>query len=299
MFPRALLHAAVVSRLWAPAAAAGAGAGARRALHASAPALGLLDGLKSMVGSQTEAAKRKKMEELFAYQLEFILGTPAYSLLDHTRLLEALAAQSGANGWRTMLMTEAAKGELAEQLVDLKIGAAFTPAEVAGHRHGSTASAINGRARARVAAEVGSDVGRVNRFLDNFRQSALMHEWLHTRKAKGAWLGGRARARADRAGPLCAHLFTPFLSPRSHTPHAQAWHCRGRPRSTPTAWWQTGWAWGRRSRRQRAGAAGAGRAACAPCSRGSEGLGAKWAGRRFFALCHHSRLYLLQWLVRY
>ena len=198
MFPRALLHAAVVSRLWAPAAAAGAVAGARRALHASAPALGLLDGLKTMVGSQTEAAKRKKMEELFAYQLEFILGTPAYSLVDHTRLLEALAAQSGANGWRTMLMTEAAKGELAEQLVDLKIGAAFTPAEVAGHRHGSTASAINGRARARVAAEVGSDVGRVNRFLDNFRQSALMHEWLHSRRAKGAFAGKNGVSRRAR-----------------------------------------------------------------------------------------------------
>ena len=194
--------------------------GARRALHASAPALGLLDGLKSMVGSQTEAAKRKKMEELFAYQLEFILGTPAYSLVDHTRLLEALAAQSGANGWRTMLMTEAAKGELAEQLVDLKIGAAFTPAEVAGHRHNSTASAINGRARARVAAEGGSDVGRVNRFLDNFRQSALMHEWLHTRKAKGAWLGGRrARAQPARWPPsLRASSHPPLLA---RTPHSR------------------------------------------------------------------------------
>ena len=220
MFPRALLHAAVVSRLWAPAAAAGAVAGARRALHASAPALGLLDGLKTMVGSQTEAAKRKKMEELFAYQLEFILGTPAYSLVDHTRLLEALAAQSGANGWRTMLMTEAAKGELAEQLVDLKIGAAFTPAEVAGHRHGSTASAINGRARARVAAEVGSDVGRVNRFLDNFRQSALMHEWLHTRKAKGAWLGGGGRARAP-ALALSARIFSHLSYPLARTPHTR------------------------------------------------------------------------------
>ena len=177
MFPRALLHVAVVSRLWSPLS---------RGFHATAASRGMFDGLKAMVGSQTETAKKKKLEELFAYQLKFIMDTPTYTLADHTRLLETLAEQAGANSWRTMLMTEAAKGDLAEQLVDLKIGAAFTPAEVAGHKHSSITSTINGKARARVAAAVGSDVGRVNRFLDNFRQSALMHEWLHTRKAKGA-----------------------------------------------------------------------------------------------------------------
>jgi hypothetical protein len=152
--------------------------------------LGVFDGLKNMVGLQTEVAKKKKMEELFGFQLEFILGTTSYSLAEHTRLLETLAERAGANSWRTMLMTDAAKTDLAEQLVDLKIGAAFTPAEVAGHRHSSAAaSTINGKARARVAAAVGSDVGRVNRFLDNYRQSALMHEWLHGRKAKGECTG--------------------------------------------------------------------------------------------------------------
>ena len=178
MFPRALLHVAVVSRLWSVPLA--------RGFHATAASRGMFDGLKAMVGSQTESAKKKKLEELFAYQLKFIMDTPTYTLADHTRLLETLAEQAGANSWRTMLMTEAAKGDLAEQLVDLKIGAAFTPAEVAGHKHSSMTSTINGKARARVAAAVGSDVGRVNRFLDNFRQSALMHEWLHSRKAKGA-----------------------------------------------------------------------------------------------------------------
>ncbi len=240
----ALLHAAVVSRLWRPAAALVQ----RRCLHASAPSRGLLDGLKSMVGTSTEAAKRKKMEELFGYQLEFILGTPAYTLADHTRLLETLAAKSGANSWRTMLMTEAAKGDLAEQLVDLKIGSAFTPEEVAGHRHSSTGSAINGKARARVAAAVGSDVGRVNRFLDNFRQSALMHEWLHSRKAKGACMGGARAAQACPAGaqhtrthaPPGHFPLTPTLplppSPSFGASHAtQGWRCRRRPRSTPTA----------------------------------------------------------------
>ena len=198
------LHAAVVSRLWAAAPAAAASAAStfpaaaapRRALHASAPARGLLDSMKSMMGQQTEAAKKAKMGELFAFQLQFILATPAYSLAEHTRLLETLADKAGANSWRTMLMTEAAKSDLAEQLVDLKIGSAFTPAEIAGHRHGSAQSPINGKARARAAAAVGSDVGRVNRYLDNFRQSAMMHEWLHGRKAKGAWgvgVGGGAR----------------------------------------------------------------------------------------------------------
>jgi hypothetical protein len=156
-----------------------------RGLHATPAARGIFDGLKSVVGSQTEAAKKKKLGELFAFQLEFILSTPSYTLHDHSRLLETLAEKSGANSWRTMLLTEAAKSDLAEQLVDLKIGTAFTPQEVAGHRHSSITSTINGKAKARVAVEVGSDVTRVNRFLDNFRQSALMHEWLHARKAKG------------------------------------------------------------------------------------------------------------------
>ena len=185
MIPRGILHAAVVSRLWQPLASQ-----SRRCLHTSPVRLGVFDGLKNMVGLQTEVAKKKKMEELFGFQLEFILGTPSYSLAEHTRLLETLAERAGANSWRTMLMTDAAKTDLAEQLVDLKIGAAFTPAEVAGHRHSSAAaSTINGKARARVAAAVGSDVGRVNRFLDNYRQSALMHEWLHGRKAKGECTG--------------------------------------------------------------------------------------------------------------
>jgi len=181
--------------------------------RAPARALGIMDMLRGTAEKSQEKAASSQKTAMFAEQLAFLSSAPAYGLAQHTALLAALAEKAGVNGWRTMLLSDAQKADLSEQLVDLKIGSAFTPAEQADAR------AITPAAKARVAAEVGAPLARVNRFLDGFSQSAVVHKWLQGRKAKGArGEGGRAGARARRA----PHTF----------PHPQASRSRARTRST-------------------------------------------------------------------
>lgn len=112
-------------------------------------------------------------------QLDRLCTLPAYGMSEHLQLLEDIAAAAGATGWRTMLMTDAQKAELAEQLVDLKIGAALSAAERADPK------LLTGKERQRLAGVVGCDAPRVNKFLDSYNQSAMIHKWLAGRKAKG------------------------------------------------------------------------------------------------------------------
>lgn len=142
--------------------------------------MGLLDRLKNMAESKTAEVKEKKKDEIFKSQLEFLTNSPTYGLPDHVNLLSSLADKAGVNGWRTMFLSDLQKNELADQLIDLKIGSAFTPAEQANPR------LITGREKLRVATEVGTDVTRVNRFMDGFSQSVMIHKWLQGRKTKGS-----------------------------------------------------------------------------------------------------------------
>lgn len=65
------------------------------------------------------------------------------------------------------------------QFIDLKLGAALTPSELA------DPATIRRREKLRVAAAVGVEVSRVNKFLDAYQQSLVVHKWLQGRKAKG------------------------------------------------------------------------------------------------------------------
>jgi hypothetical protein len=64
-------------------------------------------------------------------------------------------------------------------MLDLKIGAALSPEEVA------DPDTVRRREKLRIAGVVGVDVARVNRFLDGFHQSVTVHRWLAGRKAAG------------------------------------------------------------------------------------------------------------------
>ena len=184
-------QAAVISAIWHTP---------RRFLHSSIPRYGIMDTLNSLVDRATAGArsqmaekadvqKAEKMEEMWNLQLEFLIKNPTYSIADHSKMLGSILdkATAGTTGWRSMLLTDASKANLADSALDVKIGEAFTPDEIAGHEKtkGSLASPINAAVRARVASTVGTDVVRVSKFLDSFRQSAMMHCWLQGRKAKG------------------------------------------------------------------------------------------------------------------
>lgn len=49
-------------------------------------------------------------------------------------------------------------------------------------------SLLRRREKLRLSSAVGVEVARVNRFIDNFEQSATIHKWLQGRKARGAAL---------------------------------------------------------------------------------------------------------------
>jgi hypothetical protein len=112
-------------------------------------------------------------------QLDFIATSPTYTLADHLKLLEDMADKVGARSWKTMLLSEAQKSELEEQLVDLKLAEVLTPAEKADVR------LVDGAVRARAAAAIGVPVSRVNKFLEGYTQSSAVHRWLVGRKAAG------------------------------------------------------------------------------------------------------------------
>ena len=160
---------------------------ARLAPRLAAPAprrgMGIMDRLSAFVSRGAASAEDAKKEEAFKWQMDFMLGQPAYTLAEHFALLESLAARSGATGWRKMLLTDAQKGELEEHLVDLKLADLLTPAEKADPR-----GLVDGAARARLAAQLGVPAARVNRFMAAFEQAAAVHGWLLARRAAGKGL---------------------------------------------------------------------------------------------------------------
>lgn len=214
------LQAAVVSSLWHTLPHA-----PRRFLHATPARLGIMDTLNSLVdratsgartqlAEKTEEQKAAKMEEMWHLQLNFLLASPTYTIADHTKLFTGILdkATAGTTGWRSMLLTEASKANLADAALDVRIGEAFTSEEVAGHAKtkGSLSSPIDASVRARVAAAVGTDTKRVAKFLDSHRQSALMHSWLQGRKAKGEWRLGVAVVMWCSYGCGCFRGFPGF-----------------------------------------------------------------------------------------
>ena len=158
----------------------------RAAFHSSPPASGIFDSMRDALSSKVATNQDVAKKKSFEVQRTFLAESPSYTLTDHQTLLDKLADNAGVKSWRTMLMSDAQKTEMAENLVDLKIVACLTPAEVASFKPGSAiASAIDGRTKERVAKELGTDVARVNRFLGNYTQSFAVHQWLQERKGKG------------------------------------------------------------------------------------------------------------------
>jgi hypothetical protein len=157
-----------------------------RALHSSPAALGIFDNLRGMAAAKVATNQDVAKKKSFDIQRIFLADSPTYSLLDHQQLLEKLADNAGVKSWKTMLMSDAQKSELAENLVDLKIVGCLTAAEVSGFKPGGAGGgSIDGKAKERVAKELGTDVARVNRFLGNYLQSFAVHQWLQERKGKG------------------------------------------------------------------------------------------------------------------
>jgi hypothetical protein len=141
--------------------------------------MGIMDTIRGYTESSATKASASKRADMFSEQLAFLSSAPVYGLEQHCALLTTLAEKAGVNGWRTMLLSDAQKSDLAEQLIDLKIGEGFSPAERADTRN------ITPAVKARVAASLGTVVPRVNRFLEGFQQSSVVHKWLQTRKSKG------------------------------------------------------------------------------------------------------------------
>lgn len=79
---------------------------------------------------------------------------------------------------KSLLMTSDQKAKMDDAFLDLKVAEALTPAEIA------DPSLIGRREKLRVAGAAGTEVARVNRFLDAFEQSKNVHRWLASRKAR-------------------------------------------------------------------------------------------------------------------
>ena len=149
-------------------------------LAAPSRAFGIMDTLQGWTSKSATAAVDKKRVDVFTEQLKVLTDSPVYGLAEHCGLLATLADKAGVNGWRTMLLSEAQKADLAEQLIDLKIGDALTPAERADPR------SVTHAVKVRIATSLGTTVERTNKFLDAFNQSSTVHKWLQGRKSKGA-----------------------------------------------------------------------------------------------------------------
>jgi signal recognition particle GTPase len=136
------------------------------------------------MGNKTDEAKEKAKENLFKQQMDYMTANPTYTMADHVKLYETIAEKAGVTGWKKMLLTDVQKTELAEQLVDLKIGAELTAGECA------DIASVDGKTKARVAAAVGCEQERVNKFVDSYLQSVKIHGWLQGRKAKNVAIPG-------------------------------------------------------------------------------------------------------------
>lgn len=121
-------------------------------------------------------------EELAKKQLELMQAIDSYTLAEHTRVMKWTAESSGIKptGIQALLRTSEQQKELEEAvLTDVKIGEAVTPAESA------NPASIQRKEKLRIAAAAGTDVSRVNKFLDGFEQSKSVHAWIQSRKKRG------------------------------------------------------------------------------------------------------------------
>ena len=207
-----------------------------RAFHPSPPAAGIFDSLRTAASSRLTTTQEKAKSAAFDTQRAFLIASPTYTLLDHQRLLEKLADDAGVKSWRTMIMSEAQKSELAENLVDLKIVSAFSPAEAEGYKPRAASPAIDGKAKERAARELGTDVARVNRFLANYAQSYAIHEWLQGRKEKGEICRGRCIGVLLLSLPSAS---SPTVFSSRPSPPAQASLSPSAKRSLTCARWRT------------------------------------------------------------
>lgn len=143
--------------------------------------MGILDRLKSGIAQGFSEKTEAKKQELFQFQLDTLISSPTYTLADHQRTMTTVAEKAGIlnPGWKGLLMSKDQEAEREEQLLDIKILGALTPAEIADH------TIMHRREKLRVAAAVPCDVARVNKCLDGYEQSAIVHRWVLSRKARG------------------------------------------------------------------------------------------------------------------
>jgi signal recognition particle GTPase len=145
----------------------------------SAASRGVLDRLRSFTDSRTKEAQDAKRAEVFKAQLDFLAACESYGMAEYVKSLEMTKAAVEPSGVRSMLLSAEQKSTLEDAFIDVKIGAALTPAEVA------DPALLGRREKLRAAGAAGCDVARVNRFLDAFEQSRNVHRWIRKRRERG------------------------------------------------------------------------------------------------------------------
>ena len=141
--------------------------------------MGLLDRLRAGVTEGFKDKAEEKKREMFALQLDFLATSPTYTMFDHVGVLKRMQEAAGAGGWKAALRTAAQQAEIDEAFVDVRIGEALS-----GEEAGDPAS-VRRREKLRIAGAAGVEVARVNKFMDGYDQSKMVHAWIQGRKARG------------------------------------------------------------------------------------------------------------------
>jgi len=146
---------------------------------ASGSSPGLLSSLSSRLSGVVDERRAVSADAKFSGMVSDMLAVAKYRLSEHLRFMETTAADAGVSGWKSYMPGVSGQAGVEELKRMLAILHAFTPAEQ------SDASSIGRDARLRVATATQRTVADVNFVLRQFSGAVMVHQWLHSRKARG------------------------------------------------------------------------------------------------------------------
>ena len=151
--------------------------------HASGAAAtgstGFLSGLTSRLSSVVDDRRAVAADNKFSAMVGDMLAVGKYRLSDHVRFMEQTAADAGVVGWKSYMPGVSGQAGVEELRRMLAILNSFSAAEQ------SDTTLIGRETRLRVATATGRTVADVNFVLRQYSGAVMVHQWLHSRKARG------------------------------------------------------------------------------------------------------------------
>ena len=151
----------------------------RRGVGSASGSGGLLSGLSTRLTSVVDSRRAAAADNKFSGMVSDMLAVGKYRLSDHVRFMEQTAADAGVSGWKSYMPGVSSQAGVEELRRMLAILNSFTPSEQ------SDVSQIGRESRLRAATATGRTVADVNFVLRQYSGAVLVHQWLHSRKARG------------------------------------------------------------------------------------------------------------------